>query len=127
MQLDNSKVQWELNSHPSGCCCCCQTEKKVMKKLSLLNELKWYQVTCLIEGEWYTQRIMKMEDLIIKRWDDSNDINFLFTTTTKRNEIRWWRRIKNNEQRWNEIISINEWIKNLWIQFQRRINFKRRK
>ena len=68
-----------------------------------------------------------MEDLIIKRWDDSNDINFLFTTTTKRNEIRWWRRIKNNEQRWNEIISINEWIKNLWIQFQRRINFKRRK
>ena len=68
-----------------------------------------------------------MEDLIIKRWDDSNDINFLFTTTTKRNEIRWWRRIKNNEQRWNEIISINEWIKNLGIEFQRRMNFKRRK
>ena len=67
-----------------------------------------------------------MEDLIIKRWDDSN-INFLFTTATKRNEIRWWRRIKNNEQRWNEIISINEWIKNLGIEFQRRMNFKRRK
>ena len=39
MQLDNSKVQWELNSHPSGCCCC-QTEKSNEKTIII----KWTEM-----------------------------------------------------------------------------------